>query len=171
MIDPAAPVAIGELEVLRENLGLNQPFFVRYGIWVSEAQKGNMGYSFVRSVPVMQRIQERLGPTLILTISSLLISVVIGIPLGLISALRQYSRVDYVLTLFAFAGISVPNFILALAGIFIFALKLDVLPTSSPRARGNAHRADTNCHCCLCATDNDSRSAQSQYAGHQRTTE
>ncbi len=128
MIDPAAPIAPGELEVLRENLGLNQPFFVRYTIWLTEALKGNMGYSYVHSVPVSQRIQERLGPTLILTVTSLLISVVVGIPLGLLSALKQYSKLDYSLTFAAFAGISVPNFFLALAGIYIFALKLDVLP-------------------------------------------
>ena len=128
MIDPAAPVAPGELEVLRENLGLNQPFFIRYTIWLTEALKGNMGYSYVHSVPVMQRIQERLGPTLILTVSALVISVVVGIPLGLLSSLKQYSKIDYGLTFATFAGISVPNFFLALAGIYIFALKLDVLP-------------------------------------------
>lgn len=128
MIDPSAPLAVGELEALREELGLNQPFLVRYIIWLREASQGNMGYSYVHSVPVMSRIAERLGPTLLLTISALTISVIIGIPLGLISALKQYSKVDYILTLGAFAGISVPNFFLALGGIYIFALKLDILP-------------------------------------------
>lgn len=128
MIDPAAPIAPGELETLREKLGLNQPFFVRYFIWITEALKGNMGYSYVHSVPVMQRIQQRLGPTLILTVSSLIISVAIGIPLGLVSALKQYSKLDYFLTFAAFAGISVPNFFLGLSGIYVFALKLDLLP-------------------------------------------
>ncbi len=154
MIDPAAPLNVGELEALKESLGLDQPFFVRYFLWLKEVASGNMGYSYVHNVPVLERIQNRLGPTLLLTISALTISVVVGIPLGLISALKQYSKLDYFLTFSAFAGISVPNFFLAMAGIYIFALKLDLLPPFGMISlRSNLPRAvDTAYHLILPAT-------------------
>lgn len=128
MIDPTAAVNVAAQEALREKMGLNQPLPIRYGIWLREMAKGNMGYSYVKNVPVAERIRNRLGATLLLTSTALLISVLIGIPLGILSALRQYSWLDYLLTFFAFAGISVPNFFLALGGIYIFSLKLGVLP-------------------------------------------
>lgn len=128
MIDPTTAVGVGVQEQLREKMGLNQPLPVRYGIWLRELVTGNMGYSYVKNVPVAERIQERLGATLILTLSALLFSVLIGIPLGILSALRQYSWLDYLMTFLAFAGISVPNFFLALGGIYLFSLKLGILP-------------------------------------------
>ena len=128
LIDPQAAISSSAQEELRERMGLNDPLPVRYGIWLRELSKGNMGYSYVKNVPVLERIKERLGPTLLLTVSAMVISVSIGIPLGLLSALKQYSFLDYFLTFFAFAGISVPNFFLALAGIYLFSLKLDLLP-------------------------------------------
>lgn len=128
MIDPTAAVNVAAQEDLREKMGLNQPLPVRYGIWLREIATGNMGYSYVKNVPVAERIQNRIGATLLLTSSALFISVLIGIPLGILSALRQYSWLDYLLTLFAFAGISIPNFFLALGGIYLFSLKLGLLP-------------------------------------------
>ncbi|MEZ4862735.1 MAG: ABC transporter permease [Caldilineaceae bacterium] len=128
MIDPTTAVGVGVQEQLREKMGLNQPLPVRYGIWLREMFSGNMGYSYVKNVPVAERIRARLGATLILTLSALLFSVLVGIPLGVLSALRQYSWLDYLMTFLAFAGISVPNFFLALAGIYLFSLKLGILP-------------------------------------------
>ena len=128
MIDPTAAVNVASQEALREKMGLSQPLYVRYGIWLKEILSGNMGYSYVKNVPVAERIQDRLGATLLLTFSSLFISVLLGIPLGLLSAIKQYSTLDYVFTILAFAGISIPNFFLALGGIYLFALKLDWLP-------------------------------------------
>ena len=110
MIDPAAPIAAGDLDVLREELGLNKPFVIRYGIWLQQVASGNMGYSYVKNVSVISRIQARLGPTLILTGSALLLSIIVGIPLGFISAMKQYSFLDYFLTIVAFLGVSIPNF-------------------------------------------------------------
>jgi peptide/nickel transport system permease protein len=128
MVDPTAAISYGDEEALRESLGLNQPLVVRYFIWLREVASGNMGYSYVRNRPVAQRIAERLPATLLLTGTALAISVGVGIPLGILSAVKQYSFLDYFLTLFAFAGISVPEFFLALGGIYLFALRLDLLP-------------------------------------------
>jgi peptide/nickel transport system permease protein len=128
MVDPSAAVSFGDEDALRERLGLNQPIVVRYVIWLREVVSGNMGYSYVRGRPVAERIGERLPATLLLTGTALVISVVIGIPLGILSAVKQYSFLDYSLTLFAFAALSVPDFFLALGGIYLFALRLDMLP-------------------------------------------
>lgn len=128
MVDPTAAITYGDEEALREQMGLNEPIFVRYFIWLREVASGNMGYSYVRNRPVADRIAERLPATLLLTVSALVISAGIGIPLGILSAIRQYSFLDYSLTLFAFAGLSVPDFFLALGGIYVFALTLDILP-------------------------------------------
>lgn len=128
MIDPTAPVNVGSQEILREQMGLNKPLPIRYGIWLRELVSGNMGYSYVKNVSVAERIGNRLGATLWLTSAALFISVAIGIPLGILSALNQYSWLDYLLTIFSFLGISVPSFFLALAGIYIFSLKLGLLP-------------------------------------------
>lgn len=128
MVDPTAAVRYGGEEALRERMGLNQPILNRYFIWLREVASGNLGYSYVRNRPVVDRIMERLPATLILTVTALVIAVAVGIPLGMLSAIRQYSPLDYSLTLVAFAGLSVPDFFLALGGIYIFALKLDILP-------------------------------------------
>jgi peptide/nickel transport system permease protein len=128
MIDPQTGPSGASLEALREQLGLHQPAPVRYFIWLGELLQGNMGYSYIHVRPVGARILERLGPTLLLTFSALFISVAIGIPLGLLSALRQYSFLDYFLTIAGFAGLSIPNFFLAMTGIYLFSLQFPILP-------------------------------------------
>lgn len=129
MIDPNVAISPADLEKLRENLGLDQPVFVRYGIWLSQAARGNLGFSYRSGEPVIERIGRRLPATLQLTATALLIAIGLGIPLGIVSAMRQYSRLDYALTFFAFGGISIPNFFLALGAIYLLALKLKLFPS------------------------------------------
>jgi peptide/nickel transport system permease protein len=97
---------------------------------------GNLGYSFTNRRPVTERIGERIGPTLILTFSSLLLSYLIAIPIGVLSAVRQYSILDYISTIFSFLGISVPSFFFGLLMIYFFALKLDLFPTGGMETIG-----------------------------------
>lgn len=118
------------VEQQRESLGLNDPMPVRYVKWLKETATGNLGYSFVDRAPVNEKIGERIWPTMKLMLTVLVISVAIGIPLGIISALKQYSFIDYLLTIFGFLTVSIPSFFLALVLIYVFALKLDWLPTS-----------------------------------------
>lgn len=113
---------------LRLQLGLDQPAYIRYLVWAKEVLSGNLGYSFSTKRPVRDRIAERLGPTLLITATAMAISLLLGIPLGLLAAIRQYSFLDYFLTVVAFAGISVPNFFLAMGAISIFTLQLHLLP-------------------------------------------
>lgn len=129
MIDPTISQDPADLEALREKLGLDQPMIVRYGIWLREAAQGNLGFSYRTGEAVSQRIADRLPNTLQLTGVALLIAIGLGIPLGVVSALRQYSRIDYFLTFFAFSGISIPSFFLALGAIYILALKLKLFPS------------------------------------------
>jgi peptide/nickel transport system permease protein len=96
---------------------------------LGQAVQGNLGFSYRSGEPVIERVGRRLPATLQLTLTALMIAIGLGIPLGIVSAICQYSRLDYALTFFAFTGISTPNFWLALGAIYIFALKLKVLPS------------------------------------------
>lgn len=118
------------LDELRRAYGLDKPIWQRYLIWLREALTGNFGYSFVRHLPVTQLLAERIGPTLRLTLAAMLISLVLGIPLGILSAVRQYSILDYTLTFFVFIWMSVPGFFLALSMVYIFAIKLRWFPAT-----------------------------------------
>ena len=124
-----------DLDARREALGLNQPAVVRYAIWLREALRGNLGNSILFRQPVVELIGAGLKNTIGLVGLALLFSTIGGIVLGIISALRPYSLVDYVLTGFAFSGTAMPGFFLGLLLIYVVALKWHLLPTggiSSP---------------------------------------
>lgn len=113
----------------REELGLLDPIHVRYAKWLGNLLQGNLGRSFSNQKPVAERIGERVGPTLTLTVTALVFAYLIAIPIGVISATRQYSWIDYGSTVLGLVGISLPSFFLGLGAIYIFSLKLDLLPT------------------------------------------
>jgi peptide/nickel transport system permease protein len=118
------------VEQQKESLGLNDPLPVRYLLWLKETATGNLGYSTADRLPVSEKIGERLWPTIKLMSTVLLLAVAVGIPLGVLSALKQYSWIDYLLTFAGFISVSIPSFFLALVLIYVFSLKLDWLPTS-----------------------------------------
>ena len=118
------------VEQQRESLGLNDPAPIRYLKWLRETATGNLGYSFVDRLPVTEKIGERIWPTLQLMLVVLVIAVVVGVPLGIISALKQYSFFDYLLTILGFLTVSIPSFFLGLVMIYLFSLKLDWLPAN-----------------------------------------
>ncbi|SRR6266536_2438016 len=132
MVNPEQVAALGPdfLEQQREALGLNQPILVRYAIWLKEVARGNLGYSFMDRQSIAAKIGERLWPTLRLMLMAQLIAIVIAVPVGVISAIKQYSLIDYSATVLGFAAISVPSFFLSLAGIYVFALKVPILPAA-----------------------------------------
>lgn len=135
MIDPTIT---GEaLEIRKQQLGLDKPVYQRYGIWLSELViEGNLGYSTRTRRPVAEMIQSRLGPTLLLTMSSMFLSFIIAIPIGILSATRQYSRTDYLFTILAIAGVSIPVFFLGVAMIKIFAFDLRWFPVGGMSTAG-----------------------------------
>lgn len=134
LINPSMSRA--DVEIKRRALGLDQPAYVRYVRWLDELAHGNLGYSFSSGAPVAGRIAERVAPTLTLTVTALLLSYLIAIPAGVLAATRRYTWVDYLATLFAFLGISLPTFFLGLAGIYIFSLRLRWLPTGGTMTLG-----------------------------------
>lgn len=118
------------LDMKAEALGLNAPMYVQYFRWMGELFKGNLGYSYITYQPVTQLIKEHLGPTLLLMGTSLIIGLMIAIPVGVYSATKQYSKVDYVAVTGSFLGISIPSFFFSLILIYVFTVKLNWLPSS-----------------------------------------
>jgi peptide/nickel transport system permease protein len=124
------------LQERRHELGLDQPVPVRYVIWLSGALQGDLGYSIQSHRPIAEEIAKRIPPTLALMSVAILIAVLVGIPLGILAALRPYSKADYGMTTVTLALSSVPTFVLGLAAIYIFAVWLDVLPSGGMQTLG-----------------------------------
>lgn len=131
-----ARVSQEALEVKAIALGLDKPIYIQYVIWLRELLSGNLGYSIRSYQPVSQMITSTLGPTLLLMGSSLLISIVIAVPVGIYSAVHQYSKGDYTIVTLSFLGTSVPGFFLALIVIYIFSVRLNWLPSSGMKTLG-----------------------------------
>lgn len=132
MLDPQdlRKMSKADIEARREALGLNQPIHVRYLLWLRELANGNLGHSMIQSLPVADLMATGIRNTFTLMLLSLTISTVLGAILGIISALRPYSLIDYVLTGVAFVGVAMPSFFLALGLILIGAVELGWFPTS-----------------------------------------
>jgi peptide/nickel transport system permease protein len=119
-LERGGEVEAQQLEFLRQRFGLDQPIYVQYWRWISGIIfHGDFGYSFMWKRPVAELIWDQLGFTLILSISTLLFSWAISFPIGVYSAVRQYSAADYVFTFVGFIGLAVPNFLLALVLMYI----------------------------------------------------
>lgn len=109
-------------------LGLDKPVIIQYFNWLGQFLQGNLGYSYRTFQPVLEMILERLGPTLLLTCSSLVVSCLVAIPFGIISATKPYSGWDYTSSGISFLMAATPNFFIGLVFIYIFSVVLNVLP-------------------------------------------
>ena len=123
----AAPEA---REALRKLFGLDQPLYLQYAEWLAGVLHGDLGTSLRTGQPVLSSILDRTWVTSELAGLAMIIALLIGIPAGVIGAVKQYSRLDYVVTIFALAGLSVPNFLLSTLLILLFSLALPLLPPS-----------------------------------------
>lgn len=123
-------VSEGALEAKRIALGLDKPFYIQYFVWLGQLLRGNMGYSVKSYQSVSAMIGSHLGPTLLLMGVSLLVSLLLAIPAGIYSAVHQYSKGDYTVVTLSFLGSSIPSFFLSLLLIYIFTVKLGILPSS-----------------------------------------
>ncbi len=138
MVDPT--ISGEALERRREQLGLDRPILQRYGSWLTEAVQGNLGYSTrYRGRLVTEIIQTRLGATIVLTFSSVLISFILAVPIGVISATRQYSALDYSVVVLAIAGVSIPVFFLGIVLIWAFGFQLGWFPVGGMVSAGVRH--------------------------------
>ncbi len=123
-------VSQAAVEAKKIAMGLDQPFYVQYFVWLSQLLQGNMGYSVKSYQAVSSMIAEHLGPTLLLMGVSMLVSLLVAVPAGIYSAVRQYSKGDYAVVTFSFLGSSIPGFFLSLLLIYVFTVKLGWLPSS-----------------------------------------
>jgi peptide/nickel transport system permease protein len=132
LINPETAASLGPdfIEQQREALGLNKPLPVRYVLWLGEIARGNLGFSTRDGQPIAGKIAERVWPTARLMLTALALALLVAIPVGVLSAIKQYSILDYVVTVAGLAAISIPSFFLALLGIYIVSLKLGWLPTA-----------------------------------------
>lgn len=130
------------INLMKENMGLNDSVFVRYFRWLNQLLHGDLGTSMVTYESVVEMIKLRLGPTLLLMGTSLVFSIIIGVVLGIFSAIKQYSIGDYILTVLSFIGRSVPIFFVGMFFIYVFALQNPIFPTGGMHKLGNTSFMD-----------------------------
>lgn len=133
MADPA------QIEALREEMGFNDPLIIRYVRWLGDVLTGDFGYSIVRGIAVTELIGQRMTATIELSAWTLLLSTVLGVGLGYVSAIKQNGIIDYISRVIGVVGQSVPQFFFGIFLIQVFALKLGWFPTSgriSPELTG-----------------------------------
>ncbi|TME90371.1 MAG: ABC transporter permease [Chloroflexi bacterium] len=123
-------VSAEQREALIKRMGLDKPVVERYADWAAGAIRGDLGTSLLSDEPVTQRIGERLPNTLILAGAALVVSILIGIPIGLIQALRRGSALDHLLSFYSAIGLAVPVFWLGIVLILVFAVSLGWLPSA-----------------------------------------
>ena len=109
----------GIVKVVKERFGLGEPKYIQYWIWVSGILQGDLGYSMSYMKSVNELLSERLILTMAISLGTLIFTMVVAIPIGIYSAVRQYSMGDYFFTLIGFIGLATPNFLLALVILFI----------------------------------------------------
>lgn len=138
--DPALIILGGEasseaaLQQVREQLGLNDPFFVRYFNYMKGAIRGDLGISYRNGSVVSQEIMARFPVTLKLAVFSMLLVSMLGIPIGVLSAVKQYSLIDMVSVVMALLLAAMPSFWIGLMLILLFSVKLDIFPATGASA-------------------------------------
>lgn len=136
MVASNPKITAEDIQRLKSLYGLDQPSYVRYYHWMSSVLQGDLGYSRTYRVPVQELMGPRLWNTFVLSCASLTLSLLIAVPLGIISALNPGSKTDYTVNFFSFAGISIPSFWLAIVLIIIFAVKFPLLPAGGTQTIG-----------------------------------
>lgn len=131
--DPAAVIAGNsatsqEVEMVREQLGLNRSLLVQYGIWLGKVAQGDLGFSYYLTKPVTALIAQRIEPTLALALGTIVLAVLVAIPLGTLAAWRMGGWLDRLLSGFSVLGFSVPVFVIGYILIYLFSIQLGWLP-------------------------------------------
>ena len=140
--DPAAIIAgdtatADDIARIRQKLGLDEALYIQFATWVWALLHGDLGISIFTNLPVSKLIAQRIEPTITLTISTLIISILVAIPMGVIAAWKAGSWIDRMVMLFAVLGFSVPVFVLAYMLIYVFAISTDLLPVQGFVSIGN----------------------------------
>lgn len=131
MLNTGQVVSEAQLNAAKAELGLDKPFLVQYGVWLGKLLHGDMGVSYVSGKNVFDSFIEKLPATLLLTVTSVALTVIISIPLGVISAVYQNKFWDYFIRFFSFIGNSLPNFFVSLLLMYFLAIRLKLFPIIS----------------------------------------
>jgi peptide/nickel transport system permease protein len=141
--DPAAVIAgdqatPADVEKIRQGLGLDRPFLIRFGEWLFNIVRGDLGISIFTSLPVTQLIAQRIEPTVSLMVVTLILAVTIAVPMGVIAAWKAGSWIDRLAMAVSVTGFSVPVFVVGYLLAYVFALQLDWLPVQgyTPLSQG-----------------------------------
>ena len=129
-------MSLSDLEALKISMGLDKPIVIRYFIWLGDLLHGDFGISYRTSQEVSLMISQRIMPSLMLTGTGILAAMLVGVPLGIISAYKPNSVWDHISTFISFIGASVPNFFLSLLLIYVLAVKLKWFPTCGMQSSG-----------------------------------
>lgn len=132
--DALSTLSAEQLNEIRDSLGLNDPFVIRYFKWMGGMIQGNFGYSLASGVPVAELMKNHLPATLELTVAALLVSSLLGVFLGVMSAIKKGGPLDYILSVSGMIGVAIPQFLLGLICINAFALNWNVLPVGGRMA-------------------------------------
>ncbi len=143
MIAADPRLSSADVAELRARYGLDQPILERYLRWLEDALGGNLGYSRLYVAPVLSVLGPALMNTLVLMGAAFVLSILIALPAGIVAAARPYSWIDNVISMLAFAGISLPSFWLALLLIMIFSVILGVLPAGGMGSVGAGGMLET----------------------------
>ncbi|MCG7410694.1 ABC transporter permease [Paenibacillus sp. ACRRX] len=125
-----------DIDRIRASMGLDQPLYLQYVYWLQNVLTGNLGYSLINHRPVLDLIVERIPATLGLMGSSLVLSLIIGITLGLVAALNKNKPIDRALSFLSYIGISLPGLWFAMILIYVFSIQLHWLPSLGMRTIG-----------------------------------
>ncbi len=129
MYDNAGAAVSQELiDQTKAEYGLDKPFLVQYGTWLAGMLTGDMGESYVSHRDVYETFVSKLPATLLLTVSSMAVTILLAVPLGILSAVKQNRLTDMIIRFFSFIGNSMPNFFAALVLMYFFSIKLGILP-------------------------------------------
>ena len=131
MLNTGQVISDEQLQLARQELGLDKPFLLQYFSWLFRLFQGDMGTSYVSGKDVFDTFASKLPATILLTITSIITTIVISIPLGIIAAVYHNKFVDYLIRFMSFIGNSLPNFFVSLVLMYVFAIKLGLLPVIS----------------------------------------
>lgn len=133
-------------------LGLDRPLPVQYVLWLQDVLRGDFGYSFVDRRPVLTVVAERIPATVELLGLALLLQLAVALPAGMVAAMRRNRLTDYVVSFLSLGAISTPAFFLGMIGIYVFSLKLRVLPSTGVETQGDGSPLDLLRHLVLPVT-------------------
>ncbi len=128
------------LDATRKNMGLNDPFLMRYGHWLWCFLQGDLGESYAKELPVSQLMWKAMCKTAIVAVSALVLSLIVSIPLGIWTAVKRNTIADYLVRFLTFLANAIPSFLAALLLIYLFCVYLQWLPVLAKNSFQGLHR-------------------------------